>query len=64
MHMFKEIIWILLHDVKKESFKSIPLHQNTYDLHYPAYKSEGNFVLHNQIIVTLYIFENKNITLS
>lgn len=64
MHIFKEIIQILLHNVEKESFQSIPQHQNAYDLHYPAQRSEGNFVLHNQIIVTLYIFENKNITLS
>lgn len=62
MHMFKEITYIILHNVEKESSQSIPLHQSTYHLHYPAKRIEGNFVLHNQIIVTFYIFENENIT--
>lgn len=44
MHML-----IFLHNVEKESFQSISLHQDTYDLHYPAQRSEGNLVLHNQI---------------
>lgn len=57
MHML-----IFLHNVEKGSFQSIPLHQDTYDLHYPAQRSEGNLVLHNQIFVTFYTFENENIT--
>lgn len=47
MHML-----IFLQNVGKESFQSIPLHQDTNDLHYPTQRSEGNLVLHNQIIVT------------
>lgn len=57
MHML-----IFLQNVGKESFQSIPLHQDTNNLPYPTQKSEGNLVLHNQIIVTFYTFQNENIT--